>query len=68
MVISGDMNGAVVVTNKGKITADLVDPLSQRSFPLCMQFLHQDLKRNHHLKYGGRIQYGLFLKGTLSDA
>ena len=33
--------------------------LSKQSFPLCMQQLHQALRRDHHLKHGGRMQYGL---------
>ncbi|KAK9477588.1 eukaryotic and archaeal DNA primase, large subunit-domain-containing protein [Lipomyces japonicus] len=32
-------------------------------FPLCMQQLHKGLRRDHHLRYYGRQQYGLFLKG-----
>jgi len=45
--------------------------LAKRSMPLCMQHLHQKLKENHHLRHGGRMQYGLFLKGiglSLEDA
>ncbi|XP_001639500.2 DNA primase large subunit [Nematostella vectensis] len=47
----------------GKITLDQIDAVSQKSFPLCMRQLHQNLRENHHLKHGGRMQYGLFLKG-----
>ncbi|KFM58376.1 DNA primase large subunit, partial [Stegodyphus mimosarum] len=55
----------------GDITPEFIDGLSKTSFPLCMQNLHETLRRNHHLKYNGRLQYGLFLKGiglTLEDA
>lgn len=31
--------------------------------PLCMEHLHNELRRDKHLKHYGRMQYGLFLKG-----
>lgn len=46
----------------GNVTADNVDGLSG-NFPLCMQHLHAQLGREHHLRHGGRMQLGLFLKG-----
>lgn len=45
-----------------QVRADQVDGLAKVSFPPCMQLLHQSLRRDHHLRHGGRMQYGLFLK------
>jgi DNA primase large subunit len=53
------------------ITADDVDALASSAFPLCMQNLQAGLKAESHLRHGGRMQYGLFLKGvglSLEDA
>lgn len=33
--------------------------------PLCMRSLHSSLRRDHKLKYQGRFQYSLFLKGAV---
>lgn len=40
-----------------------VDFLSTKYFPLCARMCHDSLRANHHLKYFGRNQYQLFLKG-----
>ncbi|XP_038989302.1 probable DNA primase large subunit [Phoenix dactylifera] len=48
-----------------------IDQLASNSFPLCMRHLFGKLREDHHLKHGGRMQLGLFLKGVglkLDDA
>lgn len=44
------------------ITADMVDVIAAKHYPLCMKNMHDGLRRDKHLKYEGRLQYGLFLK------
>jgi len=39
-----------------------LDTLAIESFPLCMQEIHSHLRKEHHLRYNARNQYGLFLK------
>ncbi|TKA56101.1 hypothetical protein B0A49_09915 [Cryomyces minteri] len=50
------------VVSGATINAASIDSLSQH-FPLCMQNLHRELRKNSHLKHFGRLQYTLFLKG-----
>lgn len=48
-----------------------IDEVAITSFPLCMRHLFEKLREDHHLKHGGRMQLGLFLKGVgikLDDA
>jgi len=57
--------------NKRGVTAKTVHALSARHFPLCMQSSASHLKADGHLKHGGRMHLGLFLKGiglSLSEA
>lgn len=50
-------------TTDGKtFTADMVDDLARAHFPPCMRTLWQALRRDKHLKHGGRQQFSLFLK------
>ncbi|PVG00189.1 DNA primase, large subunit [Serendipita vermifera] len=44
------------------VTADMIDDLARKHFPMCMRTLHNNLKKDHHLKHQARLQYGLFLK------
>ncbi|KAK3035876.1 hypothetical protein RJ639_033013 [Escallonia herrerae] len=48
-----------------------INQVAKTSFPLCMRHLFEKLREDHHLKHGGRMQLGLFLKGVglkLDDA
>ncbi|GAB4849506.1 hypothetical protein Ancab_004300 [Ancistrocladus abbreviatus] len=55
----------------GVISLKDIDQVANSSFPLCMRHLFEKLREDHHLKHGGRMQLGLFLKGVglnLDDA
>lgn len=54
------------IGDMARINAGSIDALSQH-FPLCMQNLHRELRKNSHLKHFGRLQYTLFLKGIGLD-
>ncbi|KAI9329735.1 eukaryotic and archaeal DNA primase, large subunit-domain-containing protein, partial [Obelidium mucronatum] len=57
--------GLATEGNGINLTAQDVDNLvPQGHFPLCMSNLHLHLKADAHLKHSGRLQFGLFLKGT----
>ncbi|KAJ9593453.1 hypothetical protein L9F63_014982 [Diploptera punctata] len=49
--------------NAGSVHLEDIDTLSRHSFAPCMRQLHEHLRATHHMRYGGRMQYGLFLKG-----
>ncbi|KAF8076724.1 eukaryotic and archaeal DNA primase, large subunit-domain-containing protein [Lyophyllum atratum] len=44
------------------IKAEMVDELAKKHFPMCMRTMHSNLRKDHHLKHFGRLNYGLFLK------
>lgn len=44
------------------IRAEHVDELARKHFPMCMRNLHDNLKKDKHLRHFGRQQYNLFLK------
>ncbi|CDS08326.1 hypothetical protein LRAMOSA02274 [Lichtheimia ramosa] len=52
------VDGAVT----GTVHAGDVDKLVRAHAPLCMTHLHEALRADKHLRHGGRMQYGLFLK------
>ncbi|XP_030376064.1 DNA primase large subunit [Scaptodrosophila lebanonensis] len=59
------------VCKDAAVPIESLDQLSKTSYPLCMRMCHEHLRANHHIKHGGRMQYGLFLKGigvTLEDS
>ncbi|PFH50650.1 hypothetical protein AMATHDRAFT_80700 [Amanita thiersii Skay4041] len=44
------------------IKAEMIDNLARQHFPMCMRTLHENLRRDSHLRHQGRLHYGLFLK------
>ncbi|CAI5740377.1 unnamed protein product [Peronospora destructor] len=69
--IDADYSSTPVLALENAIRPDMIDGLASTSMPLCMRSLYKGLKLNHHLKFAGRQQYGLFLKGIglqLDDA
>lgn len=60
--VPSEWNGSSGEGSGEDIRAEMVDELAGKHFPMCMRSLHQNLRRDHHLKHFGRLQYGLFLK------
>jgi DNA primase large subunit len=48
-----------------ELTAGMIDALAKQHFPPCMKNLWILLRKDKHLKYGGRQQLNLFLKVCL---
>ncbi|XP_018468046.1 probable DNA primase large subunit isoform X2 [Raphanus sativus] len=58
-------------TEYAEISLKDIDQVAKSCFPLCMRHLFEKVREDHHLKHGGRMQLGLFLKGVglkLDDA
>ncbi|KAF9264810.1 DNA primase, large subunit [Marasmius fiardii PR-910] len=60
--VSSDWVAPTHEGGEGEIRADMVDEIAQKHFPLCMRNLHQNLRKDRHLKHFERLTYGLFLK------
>ncbi|CEH14943.1 dna primase large subunit [Ceraceosorus bombacis] len=61
--VTSDYSDSVIkLEDGGHITAAHVDALVRKHAPMCMRSLHENLRRDKHLKHYGRLQYNLFLK------
>lgn len=60
--VSSEWGNASSSGNGSEVTADMVDDIARKHYPMCMRNLHDCLRRDRHLKHFGRLQYGLFLK------
>lgn len=65
--IASSSAAAFADENGELVRAEQVDELAPRHFPACMRNLHDALRKDHHLRHHGRLQYGLFLKASLND-
>lgn len=62
--LAGSANSITKNSGRPKLEVAKMDSVAQKHFPLCMKQLHRKLRENHHLKYDGRVQYRMFLKGA----
>ncbi|KAJ8961030.1 hypothetical protein NQ314_006012 [Rhamnusium bicolor] len=44
------------------INLDNINEIAKLHYPLCMKVIHDVLRKEHHLKYDCKMQYGIFLK------
>ncbi|THH33873.1 hypothetical protein EUX98_g235 [Antrodiella citrinella] len=55
---SSEWGNAPAAGNGSELTADMVDDIARKHYPMCMRNLHDCLRRDRHLKHFGRLQYG----------
>ena len=67
MSASSEYTSADGLGEEGTVTADMIDEMAAKHWPLCMRHLHDCLRRDRHLKHFGRLQYGLFLKVRINS-
>lgn len=60
--LSDELRDEMGIAKEDYPTAELAECLPEK-YPLCMRSIHEDLLKNHHLKHGARLQYGLFRMG-----
>lgn len=59
---SGMRNAKMNKNSDNYVSPEMIDSQSKELFPPCMQSIHDNLRKHHHLKHYGRLHYGLFLK------
>ncbi|KAE9093179.1 hypothetical protein PF010_g17582 [Phytophthora fragariae] len=62
--LAGSASSITKNAGRPKLTVTEIDRAAEKHFPLCMKQLHRKLRENQHLKYEGRVQYRMFLKGA----
>jgi DNA primase large subunit len=62
--LAGSASAMTKKAGRPKLEVAKIDCVAEKHFPLCMKHLHRKLRESHHLKYDGRVQYRMFLKGA----